>query len=56
MVQIHVSKDPSNQPSLTFAYDPLNVKTRSSYRHDKTEIILTFLNNLKNDMIYRRIE
>jgi len=56
MARIHVSKDPSNQLIISFAYDPLNVKTHSGYSNDKTEIILPFLYNLKNDMIYRRIE
>jgi hypothetical protein len=32
MAQFHVSKDPSNQLSLTFAYDPLNIKYKKSVK------------------------
>ena len=38
MAQFQVSKDPSNQPSIPFACDPLNLKTRSGYNNDKVEI------------------
>ncbi len=47
MAKIHVSKDPFNQSFITFAHNPLIVKTRPDYPSDKTKIILTFLYNLK---------
>lgn len=56
MAQFHVSKDPSNPSPIPFAYDPLYVKPRSGYSNCNTGMILPFLYNLKNDMIYRRIE
>ncbi len=35
MAQTHIPKDPSNQPSIPFTYDPINVKTRAGYSHKK---------------------
>ena len=40
MAQFHVSKDPSNQPSIIFVYDLLNIKTYSGHRNDKREIFV----------------